>query len=151
MIGNETFRAICLAYLALGGALAWLAARAAATAPGSPERLIAEFRVVRLAALLVALVAGTSIGVAAGRDAVPSGALDVTLAAGFVAVAAAAITKDPRLALMILAGAFAAHALLDIAHRPGLLGVVAPRWFLIASAVFDVAAGAVCYLPILRR
>ena len=41
---------------------------------------------------------------------------------------------------------------LDIAHRPGLLSPeIAPRWFLISCAVYDTAAGALCYLPILRR
>lgn len=150
--GSDTLRAILLAFLVLDGALAWFAVRASATLWGSPERLIAEFRVVRLAGLLLALTAGASLGLAAAHEHVPAGALDVTLAVGFVALASVAVTRDPRQALMMLAAGFVAHGLMDIAHRPGLLSPeLGPRWFFIATAVFDVAAGAICYLPILRR
>lgn len=150
--GNETIRAVVLAFAALGGALAWLAVRAARTPSNTPERLIAEFGVVRLAALLLAVTAGTSVGLAAANETIPAGALDVTLAAGFVAVAAVALTRDPRQALMMIAAGFAAHALLDIAHRPGWLSAeLGPHWFFIACAVYDVAVGAICYLPLLRR
>lgn len=151
MPGSDTLRAILFAFLALIGALAWLGLRAARIATGTPPRLIAEFAVVRLASLLLALAAGLSIGVAAARETVPAGALDVALAAGFVALAAVAQTKDPRQALMLLSGGFAGHALLDIAHRPGWLSPdLGPHWFLIASAVYDVLAGAICYLPLLN-
>jgi hypothetical protein len=151
-LGTEALRAVLLAFLALAGALTWLAVRAAATSSTDPNRLVAEFRVVRLAALLLAVSAGSSMGLAAANETVPAGALDVTLAVGFVALAAVALTKDPRLALMMLSGGFAAHALLDIAHRPGWLSTqLGPHWFFMAAAVYDVAAGAVCYLPVLRR
>lgn len=150
--GSDTLRAILLAFLVLDAALAWFAVRAAATLSTSPERLVAEFRVVRLAALLLSVSAGATLGLAAGRELVPAGALDVTIAVGFVALASVAVTKDPRQALILLAVAFVAHGLIGIAHRPGLLSPdLAPRWFFIASAVFDVTAGAICYLPILRR
>lgn len=151
-LGSDTLRAILLAFLVLDGALAWFAVRASVAPATSPERLIAEFRVVRLASLLLAVTAGMSVGLAASHDQVPAGALDVTLAAGFVALAAVAVTRDPKQALIMLAVGFVAHGLTDIAHRPGLLSPdLGPRWFFIASAVFDVAAGAICYLPILRR
>ena len=150
--GTETLRALFAAFLALGGALLWLAARAVATASGTPERLIADFRIVRLAALLLAVTAGMSIGLAAAHETIPSGALDVTFAAGFVALAAVSVTRDPRQALMLLAGGFCAHALVDIAHRPGWLSPdVGPHWFFMTCAVYDVAVGAICYLPLLRR
>jgi hypothetical protein len=150
--GNETLRAVFFAFLALGGALAWFAVRASATAAATPERLVAEFRVLRLAALLLAVNAGISIGLAAARELIPSGAIDVTLGAGFVALAGAALTRDPREALMMLTAGFGAHALLDIAHRPGLLSPdLAPHWFFISCAVYDVAVGAICYLTLLRR
>jgi hypothetical protein len=152
MPGSDTLRAILFAFFALLGALAWLAVRAASTSSAGPDRLVAEFRVVRLASLLLALAAGISIGLAAGRELVPAGALDVTLAAGFVAIAGLAQTKDPRHALMLLAAGFAGHALLDIAHRPGWLSPeLGPHWFLITCAVYDVAAGAICYLPLLSK
>jgi hypothetical protein len=148
---SETLRAILFAFFALLAALAWLAVRASAIPSAAPARLVAEFGVVRLASLLLAVDAGISIGVAAAREQVPAGALDVALAAGFVALAAVAQTKDPRQALMLLSGGFAGHALLDIAHRPGWLSPeLGPHWFLIASAVYDVVAGAICYLPLLK-
>jgi hypothetical protein len=59
--------------------------------------------------------------------------------------------REPRAALMLLAGAFAGHALLDIAHRPGLLPVIAPRWLATGGAVCDLLFAAVCFLPVWRR
>jgi hypothetical protein len=54
--------------------------------------------------------------------------------------------------LTIIALAFAAHAIVDVAHRPGLLPEgLAPRWYAVGCAVYDVVIGAVCYLPVLRR
>jgi hypothetical protein len=48
--------------------------------------------------------------------------------------------------------AFAAHALIDILHRPGMLSPdLAPRWFVVGCAVHDVVMGALCYLPVIRR
>ena len=39
-----------------------------------------------------------------------------------------------------------------VAHRPGLLPEgLAPRWYSIGCAVYDVYIGALCYLPVLRR
>lgn len=62
------------------------------------------------------------------------------------------LVRDPRQALTMLALTLAAHALVDVAHRPGLLpDGVAPRWYLVGCAVYDVYIGALCYLPILGR
>jgi predicted branched-subunit amino acid permease len=78
--------------------------------------------------------------------------LDIVLAVGFLVLAASTMVRDPRHALTILALAFAAHAVVDIAHRPGFLPEgIAPRWYLIGCAIYDVCIGALCYLPILRR
>ena len=58
--------------------------------------------------------------------------------------------RDPRQALTIVALAFAAHAVLDVAHRPGVLPEgVAPRWYSVGCAVFNVYIGAVAYWPML--
>jgi hypothetical protein len=150
--GAEVLRASLLCWAVLGAAFAWMSLRAARVAVVSPERLIAEFRAVRFAALLLVFNAGASVGFAAAHEFVAAAALDVTLAAAFVVVAAVAVTKDPRPALLTLAAAFLAHALLSIAHRPGLLSAdVAPRWFFVAAAVYDAVLAALCYLPILKR
>jgi hypothetical protein len=60
--------------------------------------------------------------------------------------------RDPRQALTILALAFAAHAVVDVAHGPGtIIPGVTPDWYALGCAIFNVYLGAVAYLPILRR
>jgi len=105
-----------------------------------------------MAALLLTLSAGAYFGFAAAHEEQLGAGFDVAFAVGFFVVAAFTLVRDPRQALTILAIAFAAHAVLDVAHRPGLLpdGAV-PRWYVIGCAVFDVLIGALCYVPILRR
>ncbi len=80
---------------------------------------MAELRLAQLAALLLALSAGAYIGLAVAHEAQPGVGFDVALAGVFFVVAAATLVRDPRQALTILALAFAAHAILDVAHRPG--------------------------------
>ena len=143
--------------LAIGGVIVtitfgWLAVRTAQIPAPTPERLVAEFRVVRLGALLLVLVAGAYLGFAAAAEARPGVGFDVVAALGFLVVAAVALTRDPREALTLLAVAFVAHAVLDIAHRPGLLpSGIAPRWYAVGGAAFDVCLGALCYVPLIKR
>ena len=55
-------------------------------------------------------------------------------------------------ALTLLALGFGAHAIVDIAHRPGVLpDGIAPQWYTVGCAIYDVIIGALCYIPILRR
>ncbi len=130
-----------------------MAVRTAMIPVSSPERLVAELRLAQLAALLLVMSAGAYVGLAVVREAQPGVGFDVALAVGFFVVAAATLVRDPRHALTMLALAFAAHAVLDVAHRPGWLlpEGMAPRWYSIGCAVYDVYIGALCYLPILRR
>jgi hypothetical protein len=105
-----------------------------------------------MAALLLVLAAGAYIGFAVVRENEPGVGFDIALAVCFLLVAAITMVRDPRQALTILALAFAAHAVVDVAHRPGLLPeALAPRWYAIGCAVFDVYVGALCYLPVLKR
>lgn len=141
-----------MAFGALGVAFAWQAVRTAFIPVQAPERLVAELRLGQFAALLLTLTAGAYVGIAAVHEGVRGVGFDVAMAVGFFVAAAATMIRDPRQALTILAVAFAAHALLDVAHRPDLLPAeVAPRWFLIGCAVYDLLIGALCYFPILRR
>jgi hypothetical protein len=117
----------------------------------SPDRLVAELRLAQFAALLLAITAGAYIGFAVKHESQLGVGFDIALALGFLIVAAATLVRDPYQALTILALAFAAHAVVDIAHQPGGLPDVAPRWYLTGSAIYDVYIGTLCYLPILRR
>ena len=149
---SEALRTALIAFGTLAAGFAWQSVRTAAVPPASPERLIAELRLAQMAALLLTLSAGAYIGFAVVRENEPGVGLDIALAVGFLLVAAITMLRDPRQALTIVAVAFVAHAVLDIAHRPGLLPEgLAPRWYAVGCAVYDVLMGAMCYLPVLRR
>jgi hypothetical protein len=149
---SEALRTVVVAFGGLGVLLTWQSIRTAAIPASSPQRLVEELRLAQVAALLLALTAGAYIGFAVVRENEPGVGFDIALAVGFLLVAALTMVRDPRQALTIIALAFAAHAILDVAHRPGLLpDALAPRWYAIGCAVYDVVIGAVCYLPVLRR
>ena len=149
---SETFRTLLIAALAIASGFTWLGLRTAAIPVSAPERLVAELRLAQIAALLLALTAGAYVGFAAAHEQQAGTGIDVALAVGFFLLAATTLVRDPRQALTILALAFAAHAVLDVAHQPGVLpdGIV-PRWYSVGCAMFDVYIGAIAYLPILRR
>jgi len=148
---SEALRTVLIGFGGLAAGFTWLAARTAALPPSTPQRLIDELRLAQFAALLLVLTAGAYIGFAAARENQLGVGLDVALAIGFLIAAGVSMVKEPRQALTILALAFAAHAVLDVAHRPGLLPeALAPRWYSIGCAVYDVYIGALCYLPVLK-
>lgn len=149
---TEGLRTLGVAAAALAAGFTWQSIRTASISTASPERLVSELRLAQFAALLLTLTAGAYIGIAAAHESRLGIGLDIALAVGFFVVGAFTLVRDPRQALTILALAFAAHAVLDVAHRPGLLPEdVAPRWYAIGCAVFDVYVGALCYFPLLRR
>jgi hypothetical protein len=149
---SEALRTVIIGFGGLAAGFTWLSARTAALPTATPQRLIDELRLAQLAALLLTLTAGAYIGFAVIRETDPGVGLDIALAIGFLIAAGLSMIKEPRQALTIIALAFAAHAVLDVAHRPGLLPEgLAPRWYSIGCAVYDVYIGALCYLPVLRR
>jgi hypothetical protein len=149
---SEALRTVVIAFGGLAALFTWQSIRTASIPTASPERLVEELRLAQMAALLLSLTAGAYIGFAVVRENEPGVGLDIALAVGFLLIAALTMVRDPRQALTIIALAFAAHAVLDVAHRPGLLpDALAPRWYAIGCAVYDVVIGAVCYLPVLRR
>ncbi len=149
---TEGLRTLAVAFLGLGAGVTWYAVRTAMVPTNSPDRLVAELRLAQFAALLLCLTAGAYIGFAISHEEQAGVGFDIALAVGFLVVAATTLVRDPRQALTVLALAFAAHAVLDVAHQPGWLTPgIAPRWYSISCAVYDVYIGALCYLPILRR
>ena len=150
---TEGFRTLLVGFVALAAGFTWQAARTSMIPVTSPERLVAELRLAQIAALLLVLTAGAYIGFAVVHEAQQGVGFDIALAIGFFVVAAVTLMRDPRQALTMLALAFAAHAVLDVAHRPGwlLADGIAPRWNSLGCAVYDVYIGALCYLPMLKR
>ena len=48
--------------------------------------------------------------------------------------------------IIVVAGGFVVHALVDIAHRPGWLSSdLAPRWYTVGCAVYNVGLAGICY------
>ena len=149
---TEGARTLVVAFLGIAAGFTWYAVRTSAVPPTSPDRLVAELRLAQFAALLLSMVAGVYVGFAVSHERQPGVGFDIALAIGFLVLAATTLVRDPRQALMMLALAFAAHAVVDVAHQPGWLpDGVAPRWYLLGCALYDVYIGALCYLPLLRR
>jgi hypothetical protein len=149
---TEASRTILIAALSIAAGMTWHALRTAAIPLASPDRLIAELRLAQIAALVLMATAGAYVGFASTHDAQPGVGLDIALALGFGVVAGVALLRDPRQALTLLGLAFAAHAMVDVAHRPGVLPEgIAPRWYALGCALFNLYTGAVTYWPILRR
>lgn len=149
---SEALRTAAIGFGALLLGVAWQSIRTALVPTSSPERLVSELRLAQLAALLLVMSAGAYIGFAVASESRAGVGIDIALTLGFFIVAAATLVRDPRHALTILALAFAAHAVLDVAHRPGWLpDGIAPRWYAVGCAVYDLLIGALCYFPILKR
>lgn len=149
---SEALRTFLVAAATLGAGFSFQSLKTAAIPVSSPDRLVAELRLGQIGALLLTLIAGGYLGLAAAHEARVGVGLDIALAAGFFVLAAYTLTCDPRQSLTLLALGFGAHAILDIAHRPAVLpDGLAPPWYTVGCAMFNVLLGALCYFPILRR
>jgi hypothetical protein len=123
--------------------LAWRVAR---LDPSLPDRLIGELRLARWAAILLAAVGAISVGLAVARPDVSAGNADVALGVVFVGWAGVVLQREPREGLLLAAVAFVIHALLNIAHRPGWLSPeIAPHWYTVGCAIYDVYIAALCW------
>ena len=143
---NDTARLVVTALALAASALGVFAWRVAAIDPAQPQRLVGQLRLAQWIAIVLAVTGGTWLGLAIAGSGDPLATLDITVSVATAIVAAVALVIDPRQALALLAGAFMAHALVDIAHRPGWLSpAVAPRWFTVGCAAFDVYMAALCY------
>src|SRR5262245_60058656 len=118
---TDTVHVLLAAALLSGAAVSLLVWRVIQIDPSQPERLVGELRVARWAAVLVAAVGASSLGLAVGSPGVPLAGADAALGAVFVGVAGIVLQRDPREGLYVAAAALVLHALIDIAHRPGWL------------------------------
>jgi hypothetical protein len=76
----------------------------------------------------------------------PDAHLDAAIGVGFVALAGLVLLREPRDGLFLAAAAYILHALVDLAHRPGWLSPdLAPRWYIVGCASYDVYIAALCY------
>jgi hypothetical protein len=144
---TDTARVLLTAAVLSAGALAILAWQVTKTDPHLPARLIGQLRLSQVAAMLLAATGALPVGLAiAAAPDVQLAHLDAALGVIFVVLAGLVLLRDPRQGLLIAALAFIAHALLDLAHRPGLLSPgLGPRWFFVSCAVYDVLVAAICY------
>lgn len=144
---TDTARVLLTAAVLSASAMIMLAWQLLRTDSQSPGRLVGQLRLAQCAAMLLSATGAVPMGlaIAAGPD-VYLAHLDVALGVVFVVVAGLVLLRDPRQGLLVAAIAFVAHALTDLAHRPGLLSsALAPRWFIVSCAVYDLVLAAVCY------
>lgn len=143
---SETIRALIATAALAGSGLAVYVWRLTRLDADGPDRLIAELRFSQWMALVLATVGGAWLGAAAVRAPAGYGALEITVAVMTVLFAGWTLVRDTWQSLMLLCAAFLVHALVDVAHRPGLLAdTLAPRWFIVGCAAYDVYLAALCF------
>jgi hypothetical protein len=143
---SDSARVLLAAALLSASAFAAFVWRLVRIDQDEPARRVAELRLSQWAAVLLAASAGLPIGLSVSGAGHPLAHLDAALAVGFVVVAGTILQRDPRAGLGLAAAAFLAHALVDVAHRPGWLPAdVAPRWLIVGSATYDLCVAALCF------
>jgi len=143
---TDTARLLLTAAVLSGSAVLVFAWRLIRTDPSQPDRVVGELRLAQLAAVILAVSGGLSVGLAVAADGVPVRAFDTSVGIACAAVAGLVLTREPRDGLLLAAAGLMVHALTDLAHRPGWLPPgLAPAWLLVGSAVYDVAIATACY------
>jgi hypothetical protein len=143
---SETVRAlIATAALAASG-LTVFVWRLGRLETNDPNRLIAELRFSQWMALILAAVGGAWLGAAAVHAPPGYGALETTLAVAIILFSAWTLQRETRQSLVLLCAGFILHALIDVSHRPGWLAEsLAPRWFTVGCAAYDIYMAALCF------
>lgn len=143
---TETARALLVAAVLAGSGFGVFVWRLGRIDPAEPERLIGELRFAHWMALTLAAVGGAWVGLTAGRDIQILSGIDLTIAIATIVAAAWTLHRETRSALLMLCVAFLAHAIIDIAHRPDWLAAdLAPRWFTLGCAAFNLYLSALCF------
>jgi hypothetical protein len=143
---TDTARLLLVAAALSASALAVFVWRLLRIDAADPARLIGELRLAQSAAILLAFTGGAWLGLGVAHEAELLSGVDLSIAIVYAILAIVVLQLEPRQALLVLAGAFVVHALVDIGHRPdGLSTTIAPRWFIVGCAAFDVYVGALCF------
>jgi hypothetical protein len=143
---TETARALLVAAVLTGVGLAVFVQRLVRIDPAEPARLIGELRFAHWMSSTLAAVGGAWLGLAAAGGAQIASGVDLTIAVALIVLGAWTLQRETRQALTILCIAFLAHAIIDTAHRPGWLAAdLAPRWFTLGCAAFNLWLSALCY------
>ena len=143
---SDSARVLLTAAVLSVSALAAFAWRVARIDASQPDRLIGEMRVAQWAAVLLAAAGAMPMGLGVAGAMLETAHVDVAFGFGYVLFAGLILQREPRSALLFAMAGCVSHALLDISHRPGGLSPdLAPRWFMIGSASYDVALAAICY------
>jgi hypothetical protein len=144
---TDTARVLLTAAVLAAGAMTILAWQVIRTDVHAPARLIGQLRLAQFAAMLLSATGAVPMGLAiAATPDVSLAHLEIAFGVIFVVLAGLVLLRDPRQGLLIAAIAFVGHALIDLAHRPGLLPpAIAPRWFFVSCAIYDVGLAAICY------
>ncbi|HUF47047.1 MAG TPA: hypothetical protein VMM93_04465 [Vicinamibacterales bacterium] len=143
---TDTVRVLLSAAVLSLSAFAAFAWRVSRTEAAGPERLVGQLRLAQWAAVLLASTGGAAIGFAATQATIPMGTIDVTVAVLCVLLAGLVVMSEPRVGLLVAGAGFLAHALFDVAHRPGgLSDALMPRWFIVGAAAWDLSMSAICF------
>lgn len=143
---SDTARVLLTAGVLSAIALATFAWRVTRIDVEDSDRLIGELRLMQWAGVMLAGVSAVPMGLALAATTAPLAHLDVAVATIFVGLAGLVLQRDPREGLLLACFGFLAHALLDIAHRPGWLAPdLAPRWYTIGCAIHNVFLAAWCF------
>jgi len=125
-------------------AFAWRLTRA-----GRPphEYLIDQLKLSQWAALLLAGVGASSIGMAVAAAAAPGAVVEATAGVLAMAASVALLRLEPRDALLGAGLLFLLHAFFTWAHRPAMLSAeFVPQWWTLGLTLYDVHIAALCLL-----
>jgi hypothetical protein len=143
---TDTARVLLTAAVLSGVTMATFAWRVMRTEASHPDRLVGELRLAQWAAVLLAGIGAIPIGAAVVHTTLSVGGADAAIGVVFVGIAGLVLQRPPREALLLATGGFLLHALVNLAHRPGWLAPdLAPRWWTVGCAIYDVLLAAICY------
>ena len=148
-MASEAGRALAAGAFTLVCALALLTWQTVRIPSHAPSRVVAELRLAQAAAVLLGFSSAFLAGLASSSSG-PVAALDMACAVLACGLALMTLVRDPRAALSWLAAAFLLRAALDLLHLRGWLPTVAPPAVLAGSALANLAAAALCALPLAR-